>query len=106
MLEARQRSRFLQEPAQAPLEALAVAGGLGVYLRAVPHRDLVRQVLLHRHLHAQPRVVAQVGDAETAHTEHADHAVAAEAEAGREGLLVVLVAHGGQRSTLPDLGSP
>ena len=95
MLEPRQRPRLVQKPAQAPLEALAVAGRLRVYLRAVAHRDLVRQVLLHRHLHAQPAVLAQIGDAKSASPKHPHHPVAAKAVAGRQRLLVVFNAHGG-----------
>ena len=95
MFEPRQRPRLVQKPAQTPLEALAVADRLRVYFRAVPHRDLVRQILLHRHLHAQRRVLAQIGDAETASSKHPHHQIAAEAVARRQGLLVVFSAHDG-----------
>ena len=83
-----------------PLEPLTIASGLGMYLRAVAHRDLVRQVLLQGHPEAQPRVLAQVGDAEAASAKHAHHTVAAKAEPSRQGLLMVLTAHGPQPSTL------
>ena len=94
MLEAGQRPGLVQKPAQAPLEPLAVACRLRVDLRAVAHGDLIRQVLLHGDLDAQPRVLAQVGHAEPANAQDAHHMVGAKLEASRQRLFVIFAAHG------------
>jgi len=76
-----------------------------MHFRAVAHGDLVRQVLLHGDLNGEPRVFAQVRRAEAADSEDPHHVVGTKPEAGRQRLLVVLGAHGGQSSTVLQLGS-
>ena len=93
MLEAGQRPSLVQKPAQAPLEALAVAGRLRMYFGTVAHGDLVRQVLLHGDLNGEPRVFAKVGDAETADAKDPRNTVGADTETARQCLLVIVGAH-------------